>query len=164
MNSVSNNVDRWSATVDQFLKSHARGLLPEDREDLRQDIFVALIETYGPTLEARTDELLADLVSLAVLDTFRAERRARTAPQILLDEEHLSISAPLPQLDLGLDIRKALDRLPNGLRNVAVDLFFLDLSQKEVADKYNRNQTWVAAAKRQIVQQVYSFLKEKSCR
>lgn len=149
--------------VELFVKSNARSLPPEDQEDFCQDVLVALIEEFGPTFTG-CGELDIFSYSMTTLAKFRAERRARTAPQILLDEEHSLISAPLPKLDLGLDIRKALDRLPTGLRNVAVDLFFHDLTQQEVADKYNRNQSWVAAAKKQIVSQIYSFLKEKPCR
>jgi DNA-directed RNA polymerase specialized sigma24 family protein len=73
--------------------------------------------------------------------------------------------ATAPDLDFGMDLTKSLERLPNGLRKVAVDLFYHNLTQQEVADKYKRNQTWVAAAKKQIVSQIYSFLQEKTpCR
>lgn len=150
--------------VEIFAKGNARSLPPEDQEDFRQDVLVSLIEEFGPEFVGCT-ELDVFVRSTEVLVKFRAERRARTYSQILLDEEHLSISAPPPKLYLALDVKKALSCLPKELHNVAVDLFYNDLTQQEVANKYNRNQSWVSAAKKQIVQKVYSFLKEKKpCR
>jgi DNA-directed RNA polymerase specialized sigma24 family protein len=160
MNAISSNVEQWSAVVNQFINSHAKSLQPDEKDDLRQDIFVALIEGYGPDFE-RCTELWADLIACRVLEDFREERRIRTTPRSFDDVP----DATAPDLDFGMDLTKSLERLPNGLRKVAVDLFYHNLTQQEVADKYKRNQTWVAAAKKQIVSQIYSFLQEKTpCR
>lgn len=157
MNITSDNI---SDVVEGFAKNNARALPPEDQEDFRQDVLLALLEDYGPSFDG-CREIDVLVRSAEVLAAFRAERRARTAPQILLDDEHLLISAPPPKLDLRIDVKKALGCLPRGLLNVALDLFYNNLTQQEVADKYNRNQSWVSAAKKQIVQKVYLFLKEK---
>lgn len=162
---LGNNVTEVSTEVEQFIDSHAKGLMPDEREDLRQDILVALIEGFGPALRIY-DPMWVNLMALAVLDHFRTERRLRNAPLTWapLDLEERVPDVTAPDLDITLDLRKALDCLPSGLHNVALDLFFYDLSQQEVAAKYKRNQSWVSAAKKQIVQKVYSFLKEnKPC-
>lgn len=167
MNAISSNVEQWSKTVDQFVKGHANGLPPEDREDLRQDIFVALLEVYGSFREDTSDELLVDLVALAVLDRFREERRARLAPLTWtpVDVDTQVRDTKTTNLDLRLDIRGAVSQLPTGLQNVAVDMFYHELTQQEIAVKYNRTQPWVAVAKKQIVKKIYSLLQEKKpCR
>lgn len=158
-------VELWSKAIDQFVVRSARGLPPEDREDLRQDIFVELIGVFGPSLEGCSAPWLS-LVALAALVKFRTERRAQSAPLTWapLDVENQVPDVTTPNLDLGIDLKRALSRLPQGLHNVALDLFVHDLSQQEVAAKYHRNQTWVAAAKKQIVSKIYSFLKEEPCR
>jgi len=158
-------VEKWSPVVDRFISGHAKALPQDEREDLRQDIFLALIESYGPTLE-RCTEMWAELLALRVLECFREERRPRSLPPnwTSFDTENLVPDSSAPNLDLELDLGKALSQLPDGLRNVAVDLFYHDLSQQEVATKYNRTQPWVAVAKKQIVNRLYSFLKEKTCR
>lgn len=157
-------VEKWSKVIDQFIGSHAKALPLEEREDLRQDIFVALIEVYGPSLD-RCTELWADLVARSVLDGFREERRSRSLPPnwASYDAENLVPDSSAPNLDLELDLRKALSQLPDGLQSIAVDLFYHDLSQQEVASKYHKTQPWVAVAKKQIVNRLYSFLKEKPC-
>jgi DNA-directed RNA polymerase specialized sigma24 family protein len=162
---ATGTVELWSQVVDQFIVSSARGLPPEDREDLRQDIFVSLVEAFGPSLEHCSKPYLS-IIALAVLDNFRTERRARSASLTWapIDVENQVPDVTAPNLDLGIDLKRALGCLPQGLHNVAVDLFFHDLSQQEVAAKYHRNQTWVAAAKKQIVSKIYSFLKEEPCR
>lgn len=164
MNASSSNVEQWSAVVDQFINSHAKSLQPDEKDDLRQDIFVALIEGYGSSFD-RCTELWANLTARAVLDNFRSERRSRSGLPNWgpYDVENLVPDPSSPNLDLQIDLKRALEQLPNGLRNVALDLFYHDLSQKEVADKYRRTQPWVAAARKKIANRLYSFLKEKPC-
>ena len=159
MNTISGNVEQWSKVVDEFVKGHANGLQSDEREDLRQDIFVALIEICGPAL-AVSNALWVDLIARDVLEKFREDRRSRLAPLTWSQVDIENQVARTTNLDLNLDIRQALAQLPTGLQNVAVDLFYREFTQQEIAVKYNRTQPWVAAAKRQIVQQVYSFLKE----
>lgn len=161
---TNGSIEKWSEVVDRFLGSHAKAIPYEEREDLRQDIFVALLESYGPTLD-RCTELWVDLIGCRVLESFREERRSRSLPPnwTSFDSESLVPDSSAPNLDLELDLRKALSQLPEALQNIAIDLFYRDYSQQEVAVKYHKTQPWVAVAKKQIVNRLYSFLKEKPC-
>lgn len=71
------------------------------------------------------------------------------------------VTAPPLHSSLLTEVQKfttALSRLPSILQEVAEDVFVLKLTQKEIADKRKRNQTWVSHQ----VCLIFKFLSQQS--
>jgi DNA-directed RNA polymerase specialized sigma24 family protein len=146
---TSKSFEKREAFISTFIHDHARSFLPEDKEDLRQEIYVALLKE--DPLD-NYQEYHVNLTALRVLEEFRANRYdgLRNVTSNGCDHEVYLSDPRTPKLDLRLDIEAALKKLPENLRDIAEDLFYRGLTQEAVAEKHNRTQAWASKTKKRI--------------
>jgi DNA-directed RNA polymerase specialized sigma subunit len=147
------NVVDWEPVVAKFVSTYGKNMPKDKRDDLHQEIYVALLEDVlrtdaSPRTEARILEIASN-----VADRLHAHR--------VFEEKFCEIPGPLrtSSLETNVAVQQAIASLPLADQQIAEELFFLGLSQEEIATRHRRTQPWVAKYKRQILTKLKTILK-----
>jgi len=134
---------------------YARRMLGEDHlaEDLTQDVFMHVqrsIHTYDP---ARPPGPWVFMIATnQIRDFWRSRRHQGVQVEASLDDEELHLQpaaserGPLPALEnseLAGQLSRAIDALPQGMREALVLRYFEGLSFEEIAARIGRHETAV---------------------
>lgn len=135
-----NDVLRWKPTIDKFVDRYAKNQDKDRQDDLRQDIYLAVME--------ETKELVCEdqVINIAefVVDRNHVKR--------IYEENFVDRGASYEaSVEDKVEAKRMLDSLPEDLRDIANDLFVHEASQDEVARKYGRSQRWVSTVKHRIL-------------
>jgi hypothetical protein len=141
--------ERCEKFIRAFIADHAKAFFPEDREELHQDIFVALLEEDPKGVYA---EFQVNLTAIRVLENFRTQRHnsLRLLAPSRVESEELLPDHGVPNLDIRLDVESAIKKLPKNLQGPAEDFFYREMSQISVARKHRKSAAWASATKAKI--------------
>jgi len=142
-----NDILQWSKTVDSFVQQYGRRMPQDKRDDLRQDIYVALLDYQKPL-----DEELVVELAMRVVDTNHLKN---------IFELRYSDQGKIIEQDLNLEVREAIDSLSVDLQELAFDLFFEGLSQTEAAKKHHKSQWWVSTKRTKILKSLKNYFKTR---
>jgi len=147
----------YETFIQKFITAHARGFFPDERDDLHQDIFVALLEE-DPNGDYA--EFQVNLTAQRVLQEFRNSRfidrksgLTRLRIEDFREDDNYSkfLHDPhTPNLDIRLDVERAIKRLPDKLQDIVEDFFYRGLTQEAVAEKHGKTQAWASKTKSKI--------------
>jgi RNA polymerase sigma-70 factor (ECF subfamily) len=134
---------------------YVRRMLGEDHtaEDVTQDVFMHIqrsIHTYDPRLEP--GPWVFTIATNKVRDFWRSRRRKESDLELSLDDDEprrelpSKEPGPLPRLEqeeLELQLSRAIDALPPGMRETLLLRYFEGLSFEEIGARIQRNETAV---------------------
>ena len=124
-------VRRYYPVILRHLRYRLAG--KEDAEDLTQETFVRFFSALpNYRHQGKALNFLYTISGNLCADYYRA---AKSLPLSLSEEEADSPDAAFPadQIHAGIDVRQALSRLPEELREVILLYYYEDLKQKDIA-------------------------------
>ena len=123
-------VEKYYSLIYQYCFLHTRD--KECAEDMTQETFVRFFEV----LMKNTDigKIKAYLYSIAgnVIKNYYKKKK-----EILVDQLPDMTESNLTEIEIRLDIERALDQLPEEIKETAILFFFQGLKQKEISDLLN---------------------------
>jgi len=101
-------------------------------EDMAQDTFVRFFEAL--TRDTKIEKTKSYLYRIAgnVIKNYYKKKK-----ELLYDELPEQSEELMPEIELRLDVEKALDELPEELKEIAILFFFQELKQREIAELLN---------------------------
>jgi len=136
---VAGDEAAWSAFVDRFARyvhaivTRGYGLAGADAEDVFQEVFARAFERLGTLREpAAVQGWVAQLARNACVDRLRvAARTVPTDAELGVEDADSTIG----ELDLAMDVHRALERLPEQCGDVLDRFFARDQSYVTIAEE-----------------------------
>lgn len=149
---------QWQTIIDDQIRQNRRKVSIQELEDLRQDLYVAILETKANTAES---------VMKVCHNVLSGKRTIETES---LDDPKLQTS-PISQ-EFFRDktrharVKEAVDSLPEQERYVIHGRFYQDLKIDELAAEMGQTPAWVRKTEERAKVAIAKFLsrKEKPCR
>ena len=101
-------------------------------EDMAQDTFVRFFEALtGDTKIEKTKSYLYRIAGNVIKNYYKKKK------ELLYDELPEQLENHMPETELRLDVERALNKLPEELKETAILFFFQELKQREIAELLN---------------------------
>lgn len=101
-------------------------------EDMAQDTFVRFLEVLmGGTKIEKTKSYLYRIAGNVIKNYYKKKK------ELLYDELPEQPEDHMPETELRLDVERALNKLPEELKETAILFFFQELKQREIAELLN---------------------------
>jgi RNA polymerase sigma factor (sigma-70 family) len=160
------DVTRWESEVNRAVSKLSKGMTYEDKQDLKQDCYMALLEAsdylagldnsgavaytiaYNRIVEQRRDKSLLD--EALPLDEMTYEEKG--------DEAFMRgvLASPTEQ---GLDA--AVESLPKTENFIIRSLYFKGMTERDVAKSVNKSRHWVRMEKAKAVDILKKYFEER---
>lgn len=120
-------VNKYYASIYQYCFLHVRNR--DHAEDLTQDTFVRFFEALGTYRNyGKTKSYLYCIAGNIIKNYYKKKK------DVLIDEFPEIPESNMTDMETRLDIERAVDYLPEELKETAILFFFQELKQREIAD------------------------------
>ena len=154
---VEETFSKWQGKVELALQKHAPGASKEDKEDLRQDILVAFLESRATLrrIDSQNEEearayaySIARNVIIGKARDQRNRRQARSTISLDTDPESRKLMGDSRAQDLpNIDMDRALNSLSEDEQSVIRGLYFEGMSEETLAKELKQTRWWVRQRK-----------------
>ena len=130
MEAAEQFVRKFYPVIYQYCLLHVHDC--NDAEDIAQDTFVRFFESIQMYQNCgKTKNYLYTIAGNIVKNYYKKKKELLLPELPEVAENHMDV------IDIRMDIERAVDHLPEDLREVAILFFFQELKQKEIAELLN---------------------------
>lgn len=151
---MNENILQWKSAVDDAINKYARKLSKDRKEDLAQEIYLALLQSeVEVTTEDQVRRIAQDIMDSHRKTVIRERKREEKVSEEGvdgLDKKALALFRCGGE-DGKLALKEALSKLPADLRAIIDDLFFMGFTQEESAAYHNKSREWVKWKKKEAL-------------
>lgn len=169
------DVTRFERQVDLAIGKLCKGMTYEDKQDFKQDCFVALLEAsdYLDRMLREGEDAAAAAAYTVVYNTVVEMRRPNSASNVI--ENSMSVDALsyeekgddswMKSLVMGSPTEQGLDEavesLPKFKKYVIRRIYFMGMTEREVAKSVNKSRHWVRVQKTEAVDMLRKYFEKR---
>jgi RNA polymerase sigma factor (sigma-70 family) len=164
---MNDHILQWAPAVEDALNKYARKLSKDRKDDLRQEVYLALLQLEEEVLITSSEQ--AFRVAQKVLNR---ERMSSKREDVLTEDDINQLNKKDAELfrcwnfeDESL-VDEAVQKLPPLLRYLIIDLYFAGLTQEEAANNRGITQQAVGLQKKKALKllNIYITKEKQKCR
>jgi RNA polymerase sigma factor (sigma-70 family) len=182
---MGNNILQWDSVIAGVLNLYARKLSKDKKDDLRQEIYLALLESEPPVTSVEQANRLANRVIDRSRKAHKREKQRTTSSGLL--EDNLGVLEPEGPIEVAgknkstitlleekagalfrcdsseqkAPLAEAVDQLPAILQEILNETFYEGLTQEEIAVKHQKSERWVRYKKDQALTFLRNYLNSR---
>jgi RNA polymerase sigma factor (sigma-70 family) len=139
---------KWKKEVEITVNKYARNHTYDQKEDLRQDCYLRILERSGmiPQNDIEGRRYVIEICkSIIMMDTRKSQRRIPAEADV---QDVPADSEPTPFGISQLELRQAMDKLDPKSRYIIDSIFFRNKTETEVGDDLDSNRRKINYAKK----------------
>jgi len=155
---------QWKPVITKAVMKYAKGSTREEREDLEQECYLKILENadaLGEIQETNREKFVFSVCRNLLIDISRKKRGLEPMESLSDPAVFSKIQSDVPNNYFGVsrhELDQVIDKLPSVEQYIVRQLFFLNKTEKEVAESLSKSRQAISLIKISAIEHLRELL------